>query len=480
MSFAQFLAILRARWLAALVVFAVVAGGTLLYSLLTQKSYTASATVVIDVKPDPLGGLLGAGGLTPALVETQLDIIQSDRVALRVVRNLKLADNPGTRAQWQESTGGQGDFELWLSETLQRNLEARPSRASGVITVSYRSPDPKFAAALANAFASAYLQTALELRVDPAKQYTNFFDSRTKEARDNLERAQARASAYQRDNNLISIDERFDIETARLNELSSQLTALQAVAAESTSRQAQAQSAQSDRLSDVLNNPLVASMKADVARTESRLQEMSIRLGDNHPQVQEARATLNEQRTRLETEVRRVTGSVGINNTINRARESEVRASLDAQRAKVLKLKALRDEGQVLQREVENVQRLYEQVAARSNQSSIESQTNQTNLSLLSEARAPNVHSTPRVFLNTALGSVLALVLAVAVALGFEAVDRRVRLPSDIVDAVDLPIIANIPKPARRMLGGAEDSRMRQRLLGSPNSPNATAASATP
>ena len=65
MNFKQFLAILRARWVIAMAVFLLVAGGTLLVSLLLTKTYTATASVVIDVKGDPLGGFLNATGLTP-------------------------------------------------------------------------------------------------------------------------------------------------------------------------------------------------------------------------------------------------------------------------------------------------------------------------------------------------------------------------------------------------------------------------------
>jgi capsular polysaccharide biosynthesis protein len=114
---------------------------------------------------------------------------------------------------------------------------------------------------------------------------------------------------------------------------------------------------------------------------------------------------------------------------------------------------------------------LFDQVAARSNQSNLESQNNHSNVSLLSEARPPNVQSSPRVLLNTALGSILALVAAVAAALSFEAADRRVRLASDIVDAFDLPILAAIPKPSGRFLGGRAEVRTKQRLLSGATKP---------
>ena len=51
---------------------------------------------------------------------TQVDIINSERVAQRVVRNLKLADNPQVRAQWLEATEGEGTIEQWLTGCLRQ------------------------------------------------------------------------------------------------------------------------------------------------------------------------------------------------------------------------------------------------------------------------------------------------------------------------------------------------------------------------
>ena len=110
MNLTQFLSILKARWWVALLLLVLTVGTTLGVSLMLPKQYTATATVVIDVKPDPIAGQF-AGMLAPSYMATQVDVIQSDRVARRVVRNLRLADNPQVRADWLESTGGQGDIE---------------------------------------------------------------------------------------------------------------------------------------------------------------------------------------------------------------------------------------------------------------------------------------------------------------------------------------------------------------------------------
>jgi chain length determinant protein EpsF len=465
MTFGQFLSILKARWWLVLLVIAVVTGTTLGINLLLPKEYKATASVVLDFKPDPVSMALYGGVASPAIMATQVDIIESDRVAQRVVRNLKLNENPAIRQQWQQETDGQGSIEAWLATVFQRNMDVEPSRESSVISISYKAADPRFAAGLANAFVQAYIDTALELRVDPARQYSAFFDTRSNEARETLEKAQTRVSTFQKANGIIATDERLDVENTRLNELSSQFTVLQAIGAESSSRQAQAQGGAGDRMQEVLNNPIVGALKADLARTESRLKELTTRLGDNHPQVLEARASAQEQRTRLDAEVRRVTGGVTVSNTINRDRTAEIRSSLEAQRAKVLRMKAVRDDGMVLMRDVENAQRAYDAVQQRFTQTSLESQTTQSNVNVLTQAAAPLKPAAPRITLNTILAFIGGTLLAIGLAMALELRDRRIRNIDDVVTTLGLPVIGAMPKPGSKLALVKRPSLMQQRLM---------------
>lgn len=466
MTFVQFLSIIRARWLLALIVLLVTVLTTLVVSLMLPKQYRAQASVVVDFKPDPLSAVIFGGLPSPAFMATQVDIIQSDRVAQRVVRNLKLNESPQVRQQWLDDTKGEGSIETWLANVFQRSMDVVPSRESSVIQVSYRAPDPRFAAALANAFVQAYIDVALELRVGPARQYSSFFERQSKEAREALEGAQTKLSTFQQQNGIFASDERLDVETGRLTELSSQLTTLQAIAAESSSRQAQARGAQGDRLPEVLNNAVLSNLKSDISRGEARLRELQIRLGEAHPQVREAQANINELRARLDAETVKVTGGVGLSNTINRQRETDVRNALEAQRAKVLKLKAVRDEGSVIIRDVENAQRAYDAVQQRFTQTSLEGQTTQSNVNLLTQATPPLEPSSPKVLVNTALALLVGALLAIGMALVLEMRDRRVRHVDDIVTAIDLPVIGIMLKPGAKLNRlGAQGSAMQQRLL---------------
>lgn len=468
MSPLQFLSILRARWKIALAVLVLTVATTVGISLILPKAYTSTAAVVVDVRsPDPIAGMVFQGMMGAGYMATQVDIISSNRVARRVVSNLKLGDNQSTREQWTEATGGNGDIEPWLASLLSSNLTVTPSRESSLINISYQASDPKLAATIANAFVQAYIDTSLDLRVDPAKRYSSFFDERAEQLRSALEAAQSKLSSYQKEKGIIGNDERMDIETARLNELSSQLVALQALSAESSSRSAQARTS-ADRMQEVMNNAVVSNLRAELSRQEARLQELNARLGDAHPQVREQKASIAQVRERLQSEMGRAAASVRVTASIDRSREAEVRASLEAQRNKLLRMKGQRDELGVLQRDVESAQRAYDAVLARLNQTSLESQNTITNLTVLSPAVPSGKPSSPRLALNTALSVVVGLMLAIAAALLIEWVDRRVRTTEDLVELLDLPLVGVMPKPVmpRGLLRqGAKNAMIPRRVL---------------
>lgn len=452
MSPSQLLIIFKARWRIMLAVFLAVVLTVLAGVLLLPKKYTASASVLVDVKsPDPIAGMVLPAMLTPGYMATQMDLIQSERVARGAVRALRLTESTEMRAQWQEKTAGVGSFEAWLAGLLQAGLEVRPSRESSVISFSYEAADPAFAAAIANAFVQSYINTTLELRIEPARQFGALFEAQAKLARERLEAAQTRLSAYQKEKGLIATDERLDVENARLNELSSQLVAVQTMSAEASSRKAKASSSSQE----VLNNPVVSTLKAEMSRQEARLKELNSRLGSAHPQVIEAQASINELRDRIAAEASRVNTSVAINSAVSQQRESQIREALEQQREKILKLKEQRDEASVLLRDVESAQRAYETINARLSQVAIEGQSNQTNVSVIKQAMPPSEPSSPRIMINMVLAVLAGGMLSVIVGLLLEIRDRRLRTDFDVTELLELPVLGSIPtrnKPEPRAL----------------------------
>ncbi len=443
MTLSQFLDVLRARWLLAVSMVLLGIGAAAALSVLLPRQYTATASVVIDVKStDPIAGAQ-SGMTAPGYMATQVDIMESERVAQEVVRSLKLSESAEMRRLWEDDAGSAGNFEVWLGNRLRRKLDVKPARESNLIEVRFTSVDRKFAATIANAFAQSYLDTTLGLRTDPAKRYSAFFDDRAKQLRDELQQAQAKLSDFGKSKGIVATDEKLDLETSRLAELSSQLVTLQAATADSRSRD-MAGATTSETLQDVINNPVVAGLRTELAKQEVKLLELSERLGDKHPQLIELRSSVAGLRSKVEQESRRIASSLTVGSILSESRESQVRAALDSQRERMLRMKGERNEMAILQRDAELAQRAYDGVVARLSQVNLESQSTQTNAALLMAATEPSKASFPRWSLNLPLGAFAGMLLAIGAVLAREAGDRRIRSIEDVVLGMRLPVLGTL------------------------------------
>ena len=125
----------------------------------------------------------------------------------------------------------------------------------------------------------------------------------------------------------------------------------------------------------------------------------------------------------------------------------ELTVAIEAQKKKLIELKAVRDQLAVLQRDVDFAQSAYDGVSKRYNQTSLESQITQTNLSILSPATAPLLPTSPNIP-KVLLGSLLAgILLGAGTAYGLEMLNRRIRCVEDLADMLQLPVLAVIEQP---------------------------------
>ena len=459
MTLHQFLLLLQARWRVALFVPLVAILAALAVSLMLPKKYTAQTAVLVDVRsPDPVAGVAVSGIVAPSYMATQVDIIAGDRVAQRVVKALRMDESPVAKEQWISATQGRGTMDAWLVESLQKNLDVRPSRESNVINITFIGNTAESAAQIANAFAQAYLDVNLALKTEPARLYAVWFEEQTKASRVKLEDAQARLSNFQQKAGIVSSDERTDYETAKLGELSSQLTAVQGETTDSQSKR----SGRGDTVAEVMQSPLINGLKTDVARLESKVQEMSVNLGVNHPMRQRAESELASLKSRLASETARISASIETTYRVGKDRERELQGAVGAQKTRVLALNKQRDELNVYRRDVEAAQRAYENVSQSASQTRLQSLTNQTNAVRLNTAVAPLAPSSPRLLVNLLIAAFGGTLLGVALALLLELSNRRVRSAEDLVQMLDLPVLGSIS--SSRTLGQLPGSPRRLAL----------------
>ena len=450
----QLLRILWARRYVVLVIFVLITGAAGAYVMWWPKSYLASTTLLVDFKA-PAGLEDQPLQYSTIYMATQMDVLRSRGVALRVVDRLKLTQNPAARSAYFNATGRRdAGMRQWLADSLLRSLEVQPGRNSRVLTVGYVGSDPAFAATMANAFAQAYIEANLSQQVNPARRGAQWFEAQLETLRDRLEQAQAELSAFQREQGLIATDARLDVETARLSDLARELTAAEA---ERTDAQAQraalknmrASGAGLDTLPEAGDNPLVQQLKADLVRAQSEFARARSLYGENHPRYRAAAQEVALLRSRLGGELGSV--SRGIEERVARAQDhaERVRRQLEDQRQKVLELTRARDQLPPLERKVAAAQQAYDLALVRHQESTMQSHVSDTNVSVLATATPPRGPQgfNPRLVLAAA--AILGLALAVAGALGWELVDPRVRSADELAERLHVPVLGSVaPGPA--------------------------------
>jgi len=469
MSIREFLLIMRARWRVAMAIVISAVVLTAAISLVLPKQYIATATVLADIKADPVVGNPGPAQMPANYIATQVDVVNSDRVARRVVEILGMDNDPNSRQQWKKATGGEGDIAAWLAEGLRFHLRATPSRESNVISIGFQWTEPQQAANFANAFAQAYIQTNVELKVAPAKQYANWFKERSAELSSDLAAKQTQLADFQLDKGIVATGERLDIEASRLAELSTQLVQVQAQRQDSQSRQKQR--GRIDALPEVLQSPIVAALKTQLSNAEIRLTDLRSRLGESHPLYVQAESEVSELRASISQESAKIVSAMNTATEINIQREEAIRTALEEQKTRVLEMKHQRDQVAILEDAVQTAQRNLDAVNQRLAQSNLESLAQQTTLVLLTPATAPFMRSSPKLRLNILVALFLGTILAVVTTLLLEHRDQRVRSEEDLSQLLGVPLLGTIRAATSVLSGGSNSTALLSGAEFLPNTP---------
>ncbi|HKA39958.1 MAG TPA: chain length determinant protein EpsF [Burkholderiales bacterium] len=449
MNLELFISALRARMTVFVSVLLATVLAAAVVSLLLPKTYRATTLLVADAKDEQSLSNVLRPLMVPQermnYMQTQIDVITSPRVARKVVQDLNLAENPMRLAEFRKDTGGAGSIEDWLGQDLLRRLKVETSQSS-IVQVSYSSRDAEFSATVANAFAKAYLETVLELRVEPTRQAALWFDEQLKSLRANLENAQIKLTDYHRKQGIVSADERLDVENARLGELSSQLVKAQDQTFDWKTRVQEARAALKrggslDKLPDVVNNPYIQKLNSELLLGEAKLQQMAAEYGANYPAYQRQQSENRALRQRLDAEMKKIVA--GMENSMRQSaqREAELKAAIAAQRAHLLEDKVNRNELALLTRNVETAQRTYETALQRAVVSQVDSRASQANVTVLNPAVVPGEPYRPRIALNIALSVAVGAMLGIALVILSELLDRRVRLSTDLDHGLEVPLL---------------------------------------
>jgi polysaccharide biosynthesis transport protein len=447
MTLFQLLTILAARRKIFLATFFTVVSITVLYNILAPKEYTASTKVVLNNKVvDPVTGISLASSMIENFMATQLQVLQSDAVALEVVKRLRLTDSPDIKQKFKDSNGGKGDINLWLARLLVSNLNVIFNK-SNVIEISYSAADPQFAAVIANAFTVVYIEKSIRLKTEPAQKAASYLNQQAQSLRNDFEQAQAKLSNFQKEHGLTSNNDSVDVESARLNEMSAQLSIAQAELVEANSRFHDMQKNANDS-PDVAQSALVQNLKIELSKAESNLASVSGTLSENHPQYIALSSQIEKLRRQLAGEIAKVASNVRGTANISTERVAVLKQQVEQQKQKVLNLNQVRGEMISLQNDVLSAQAALDSANRLYGQNNIEGQSDQGNIALLDTATPPFNSSSPKVIMNIFFSILGGIFLGLLFAMISELLNRKVRGTQDLTDLIDAPIfvISNTKK----------------------------------
>jgi len=239
MNFRLFLAIVKARFMLIVLTLLITVGAAGLLTILSPKKYQAATFLLFNFKEDnPFDTTILPAQLASSYLQTQLDVIRSQNVALKVVDALEMADKPGWIQAYKQAGIKATPIRDWIASQLLTNLLVEPlPNSSHVVSVSYEALTAAESARVANAFAQAFISASLELRLEPARRNAVWFDEQLKVLKKRVEDAHARMTEFQVGKGIVAMDEKLAAENERLDDISKKLIDAQLETEDVKSRQ---------------------------------------------------------------------------------------------------------------------------------------------------------------------------------------------------------------------------------------------------
>jgi polysaccharide biosynthesis transport protein len=465
-------AIYRRRWFA-LGVFAVVFVLALVRTFSETPIYEATAEMLIDADSPNIVSfedVVQTNRRALDYFQTQYRLLTSRSLVKQALQDSNLIADPAF-ADPEESaaaataasplsairprTGESGELgsDAGAIRRFLDGLTVAPIRNSRLVDVTFASTSPSIAQRAANAIVSAYIRQTANLRTNATKDATSFLTQMVVDQRKAVEQSELALQRYREQGDATSLEDRQNITVerlARLNEAVTRATTdrIQKEAIYNQVQAAQSEDAKLAPVSAVQENLLVQRLKFEVADQEQRKAELTQRLGRNHPDMIKVTQNLERAKQRLHDETGKIVETVRSQYTVAVDLEQRMTEALDRQKADALALNRRGIDYGVLQRDAVMNRQLYETLLARTKQAGITEQLKTSNVRIVDGAELPKVPARPKRVRDSAIGFVLAIVVAVGMVLSLEAFDTRIKSPEDVAQRLKLTSLGMVPQSA--------------------------------
>lgn len=429
--------LVRSNALSIVAVVAASLGATWAITARVTPIYEATATVDID-RQTPTG-VIGQDAVRANLndadqyLSTQIRLIQSDSVLRPVALKYDLM-----RHESGEDSRADGPIQL-------RRLKVTRPSSTYLLTISYRSPDPELAASVANAIADSYLDHSYQIRYRATAQLSSFMERQLEELRAKMEKSSAALSAFERELNIISPEEKTGILAARLLQLNTEYTAAQA---DRVRKEAARQSVLDGSLETSEGAGPGGGLRRLIERrneARERFAEIQAHFGKNHPEYR--KAAEKEAEIDRQMEAMRATivqrAETEYSEAVNR--EQLLSKTVAQTKSEFDALNARSFEYQSFKREADADKKLYEELVRRIKEAGINASFQNSTARIADRARPGSTPVSPNLQLNLFIAFLAALSLSLLAIVARDALDDSIRDPEKASRQLGADVIGTLP-----------------------------------
>jgi succinoglycan biosynthesis transport protein ExoP len=437
------------------VIFSVVLIGT----LRTTPIYDAVGSIAVN-RVDPATNLKDTGNtgyeyLDPTDLDTEVRILGSDSLALQVIKQLNLEKKSDSSASLASTTDMQSDSEQTsgMIAAFKSNLTVILEPNTRVIDIHYRSPDKYLAARVVNALASAYVEQNFKTQFESTEQTSDWLSKKLIDLQLKVETSQEKLVKYQREHEILGIDEKQNITTSKLDELNKELTDAESIRMEKESLYRLVLSGDSDSIAAAANlaatnnssSTLLQKLQEQHADLKIQIAQLGAQFGPSYPKLAQLADQLKEVDAQTEIERNKAVARLHGDYLAALARENLLHTALDQQKHDANQLNESAIEYNFLKRDADTNRTLYENLLEKLKEAGVTAGLRSNNIRPVDLARAPTFPAEPNLSRNLSLALALGLATGVGLAFVLEGLDNTVRTVEQAQAVSLLPSLGIIP-----------------------------------
>ncbi|WP_136805363.1 GumC family protein [Desulfosediminicola flagellatus] len=484
-----YLRIVTKRKYIVLTIMCIVFIAVVLKTYTTVPIYTASSQVLVEKNYGSKGLENQFSRWDPGFIDTQIEIIKSANVALKVVENLQLATHYrhyffSERTETSFFAGFKSSVKATLKPVLEKfssepenessisvdskvpelapkndkeiiagiiqgGLSVATKKNTTIVVISYSNKDPAIARLIADAVVKAYMDEILEIKLSTSSYSVKWMTEKANEERAKLEHAEKNLQQFMRENDLVTVEDRLTVLPQRLSEFGGQISKAEAQKKELQELLSQITAAGGnlERLENIptlATNEVLKSIRERIYKAEQTIQELSKKYGHKHPRMIKAKDEIRILNKEKKYEIERVISSITNSYELAVSKESNLNELLSSTKSEMLDSNEKFMQYQIMKREVDSNRVMYDTLQNNINKESVTKDSSSVKIWVIKKAEMPGSPSKPNKRRSLLMGAILGIFSGIGFAFFIEYLDNTVKDARYLEDKYGVSVLGTI------------------------------------